>query len=175
MLPQADTTGVHSPSIHSSHTQSTSLLPLRLPSVLIAAPQLGGISTTLSAYESLHLRGYHLSAVLCLEHDYYRNHEFLREYFSDRGIKFWSLPPPPERYGTEQEDKERLARWYASIESPGAGAEEVAQWLDDEHVQRMEGLQGMPRRTLDSVGWPFTQHGLVCSCPYSTLKLSLYR
>src|SRR5699024_7580852 len=32
--------------------------PLRLPTILVADPNLGGISSTLSAYESLKTRGY---------------------------------------------------------------------------------------------------------------------
>jgi len=36
-----------------------------------------------------------------------------------------------------------------------------ADWLDEEHLLRMEKLDGMPERTLSSVWWPFTQHGLV--------------
>lgn len=101
--------------------------------------------------------------MLCLEHDYYRNHEFLSDYFGERGIKFWSLPPPPERHGTVQEDAQRLAEWYASIEREGQGATASAEWLDVEHERRLAELQGMPQRTLDSVWWPFTQHGLVCT------------
>jgi dethiobiotin synthetase/adenosylmethionine--8-amino-7-oxononanoate aminotransferase len=99
--------------------------------------------------------------VLCLEHNYYRNHEFLAEYFGDRGIKFWSMPPPPEKQGTVQEDAARLAEWYKSIEGGGASAGQAAAWLDEEHALRIKELEGMPRRTLDSVWWPFTQHGLV--------------
>ncbi|KAI9638500.1 putative Adenosylmethionine-8-amino-7-oxononanoate transaminase [Dioszegia hungarica] len=153
--------GVHSPALHPPHTQSTSLLPLRLPSILIASPHLGGISTTLASYESLHLRGYHISAVLCLDHPYYRNHEFLADYFGERGIKFWDVPPPPEKEGTVREDRARLGEWYDRIQAPGEGAAEVAEWLDREHQERIGRLEGMPERTLKSVWWPFTQHGLV--------------
>jgi dethiobiotin synthetase/adenosylmethionine--8-amino-7-oxononanoate aminotransferase len=33
--------------------------------------------------------------------------------------------------------------------------------LEREHEERIENLGGMAERTLDSVWWPFTQHGLV--------------
>lgn len=43
------------------------LRPLRLPCVLIGDPRLGGISATISAYDSLTMRGYDVDAILLLE------------------------------------------------------------------------------------------------------------
>ena len=43
------------------------LRPLRLPCLLVGDPHLGGISATLSAYDSLTLRGYDVDVVLLLE------------------------------------------------------------------------------------------------------------
>ena len=152
--------GVHSPALHLPHTQSTFLRPLLLPSILIGSPQLGGISTTVSAYESLLIRGYSISAVLCLEDGYYRNHEFLADYFAERGIKFYSISQPPKKEGTVEEDGQRLGEWYDRIHSDGTVGE-CAEWLDEEHKARIERLEGMPDRTLSQVWWPFTQHGIV--------------
>ncbi len=46
------------------------LRPLRLPALLVGDPRLGGISATLSAYESLLLRGYDVDAILLMDpHD----------------------------------------------------------------------------------------------------------
>ncbi|KGB80282.1 dethiobiotin synthase [Cryptococcus deuterogattii 99/473] len=158
--------GVHSPALHLPHTQSTFLRSLRLPSVLVASPHLGGISTTVSAYESLLLRGYSLSAVLCLHDSYYRNHTFLEEYFRDRGIGYWTIKPPPEKYGTVEEDGVRLEQWYKEVEKSfegeqGGGVGAAARWLEKGHKRRIEELGEMPQRTLDSVWWPFTQHQLI--------------
>lgn len=44
------------------------LRPLRLPAVLVGDGRLGGISSTISAYESLRLRGYDVVAVLVEDH-----------------------------------------------------------------------------------------------------------
>jgi dethiobiotin synthetase/adenosylmethionine--8-amino-7-oxononanoate aminotransferase len=113
------------------------------------------------------MRGYSISAVLCIHHPYYRNDDFLAPYFAERGIRFYSITPPPEKYGTVQEDGTRLGEWYAQVEKmgqagqEGGGVRDVARWLDEEHDLRLEELGGMPKRTLDSVWWPFTQHGLV--------------
>lgn len=156
--------GVHSPALHAPHTQTTFLRPLRLPSVLIASSHLGGISTTLTSYESLLLRGYSVSAVLCLHDGYYRNHEFLSDYFAERGVKFWNIAAPPKKEGTREEDVLRLGKWYDQVEKVGeGGVGECVDWLDAEHQERILKLDGMPERTLQSVWWPFTQHGLVCS------------
>lgn len=159
--------GVQSPALHPPHTQSTFLRSLRLPSVLIASPHLGGISTTISSYESLLLRGYSISSVLCLYQPYYRNHEFLSDYFAERGIDVHTIKTPPEKYGTAEEDAGRLEQWYGEVEKLDAGEDGIggvaaaARWLEKEHEERIKGLDGMAERTMDSVWWPFTQHGLV--------------
>ncbi|BEI85419.1 hypothetical protein CcaverHIS002_0508200 [Cutaneotrichosporon cavernicola] len=158
--------GVHSPALHPPHTQASSLRSLRLPSVLVASPHLGGISTTLASYESLLLRGYDVAAVLCLHDSYYRNDDFLRPYFEERGIGFWDVARPPEKRGSVAEDAVRLGEWYASIEGKGKGEEgggvgPTVQHLEETHARRVEEIAGMPARTLDSVWWPFTQHKLV--------------
>jgi dethiobiotin synthetase/adenosylmethionine--8-amino-7-oxononanoate aminotransferase len=87
------------------------------------------------------------------------------DYFRERGVEFWSFEGPPERYGTIEEDEGRLGKWYASVD--GAGGKEVIDALDNEHDERIRTLEGMPERTLNSVWWPFTQHGLV-SCFVAT-------
>jgi dethiobiotin synthetase/adenosylmethionine--8-amino-7-oxononanoate aminotransferase len=154
--------GVHSPALHPPHTQSTFLRSLRLPAILIASPHLGGISTTIASYESLLLRGYSISAVLCLHQPYYQNHEFLTEYFADRGIPLYTVNAPPEKYGIVEEDRIRLGKWYEEVESISeGGVAETVNWLEREHEERIGTLGGMAERTLDSVWWPFTQHGIV--------------
>ncbi|CAK9781058.1 adenosylmethionine-8-amino-7-oxononanoate transaminase [Cutaneotrichosporon oleaginosum] len=158
--------GVHSPALHPPHTQASSLRALRLPAILIASPHLGGISTTLSSYESLLLRGYDVAAVLCLHDAYYRNDDFLRPYFTERGIGFWDVARPPEKRGTVDEDAARLGEWYASVEAEvdgeeGGGVGGAVKHLEESHDARVKRIEGMPRRTLDTVWWPFTQHGLV--------------
>ncbi len=158
--------GVHSPALHPPHTQATSLRALRLPAVLVASPHLGGISTTLASYEALLLRGYDVAAVLCLHDAYYRNDDFLRPYFEERGIGFWDVARPPEKRGSVAEDAARLGEWYASVEGEhggeaGGGVGGAISHLEEQHERRLAEIRGMPRRTLDSVWWPFTQHGLV--------------
>lgn len=42
--------------------------PFRLPGILVGDGRLGGISGTISAYESLKLRGYDIAAVVFEDH-----------------------------------------------------------------------------------------------------------
>jgi hypothetical protein len=129
------------------------------------------------------MRGYSISAVLCIHHPYYRNDDFLAPFFAERGIRFYSITPPPEKYGTVQEDGTRLGEWYTQVETmgeagqegqEGGGVRDVARWLDEEHDLRVEELDGMPKRTLDSVWWPFTQHGLVSPPPTQIAEIWNY-
>jgi len=61
-----------------------------------------------------------------------------------------------------EEDGKRLEGWYSQVEGNGEDAVgSCVDWLDQEHVDRIQKLDGMPERTLRSVWWPFTQHGLV--------------
>jgi dethiobiotin synthetase/adenosylmethionine--8-amino-7-oxononanoate aminotransferase len=126
------------------------------------------------------MRGYSISAVLCIHHPYYRNDDFLAPYFVERGIRFYSITPPPEKYGTVQEDGTRLGEWYAQVEmmgeagQDGGGVRDVARWLDEEHDMRVEELDGMPKRTLDTVWWPFTQHGLVSEFFHEHASKNMY-
>jgi len=105
--------------------------------------------------------------VLCLHDAYYRNDTFLREYFADRGVGFYDVRRPPEKRGTVAEDAARLAEWYASVEGYGGeapgegGVRSAVEHLVQKHKERVAEIEGMPQRTLDSVWWPFTQHGLV--------------
>ena len=148
--------GVHSPSLHPPHTQASSLRPLLLPTVLVASPHLGGISTTLASYESLLIRGFTVSAVLCLKDEYYRNHDFLTDYFAEKGIEVFAFDKPPER----SEGDGALNQYYLTHEP---AAKNVVDHLDGLHDARIAELESMPERTMSSVWWPFTQHGIV-SC-----------
>lgn len=47
---------------------SISHRPMRLPAILVGDGRLGGISATISAYESLKLRGYDVAAIVFEDH-----------------------------------------------------------------------------------------------------------
>lgn len=111
----------------------------------------------MSAYESLHLRGYHLDAVLTFREDYYRNFDYFQKFFAERGIQVGVVDPPPPRLPAVS-DAVQMAEYYAKI---GGELRGVVEGLQGVHEKRIEGLASAPRRTLDSVWWPFVQHGMV--------------
>ncbi|CAN1292287.1 Bifunctional dethiobiotin synthetase/7,8-diamino-pelargonic acid aminotransferase, mitochondrial [Linum perenne] len=57
--------------------------PFRLPGILVGDGRLGGISGTVSAYESLKLRGYDVVAVVFVDHGL-ANEDSLQSYFRNR-------------------------------------------------------------------------------------------
>jgi dethiobiotin synthetase/adenosylmethionine--8-amino-7-oxononanoate aminotransferase len=156
-----DVLGVHSPTL-SGTTQLDAYRPLFLPTILIGDSRLGGISSTISAYESLQLRGYNVDALLLFSEEYYRNYEYLTDYFRSRGVRVASLPGPPPRVDDEKENFQKTEEYYASVVPAGSDGplHEVVDHLDACHLRRVDVLANMPRRTLDTVWWPFVQHGL---------------
>ncbi|GAA5933811.1 uncharacterized protein JCM15063_000474 [Sporobolomyces koalae] len=151
--------GVHSPTL-SGTSQLDAFRPLRPPVLLIASHQLGGISTTISAYESLLLRGYDVDAVLVFREQYYANHEYFHKWFQlERGIPVAIVDPPPALDPSSQVDAENLERYYSELEQ--RPLQTVVETLQHKHEQRIGELDTAAQRTLDQVWWPFVQHGLV--------------
>lgn len=160
--------GVHSP-IPSGTTQAEAYRPLRLPTILVGDSNLGGISSTLSAYESLLLRGYDVETLLIFEENYYRNWEYLSEWFAKRnrestvGAKthVGVLPKPPERKVDPAEDHDVTEQYYDRLCQPESPMQEVVTHLAKAHRRRIETLESIPNRTLQHVWWPFVQHATV--------------
>ncbi|KAJ7472139.1 PLP-dependent transferase [Mycena latifolia] len=149
--------GVHSPTL-SGTTQLECYRPLFLPTILVGDSRLGGISATISAYESLLMRGYIVDAILLFRDEYYRNSEFLTPYFAERGIDVTALNPPPPKAADPTENFKATERYYEQL-----NILPVLRDLDVRHEQRLAELASMPRRSRDAFWWPFVQHGLVKS------------
>lgn len=158
--------GVHSPTL-SGTTQVDCYRPLFLPTILVGDSKLGGISATISSYESLLLRGYIIDAVLLFRDDYYRNWEYLQPYFAERGVHLSAVDAPPPLLEDSAENYTSTEKYYDTIVPQNStdihqdGIFSTLQHLDLCHTGRLQELESMPRRTLDSVWWPFVQHGLV--------------
>jgi hypothetical protein len=83
----------------------------RLPIILVGDCKLGGITTTLSAYESLRLRGYTVHAIVMIEHsgtDKYGNVVMIRDHlqrslsmkndtdYDNNGLPLWAVNQVPK-------------------------------------------------------------------------------
>ncbi|KAJ6558378.1 onanonoxo-7-onima-8-eninoihtemlysoneda [Mycena capillaripes] len=147
--------GVHSPTL-SGVTQLECYRPLFLPTILIGDSRLGGISATISAYESLLLRGYIVDAILLFRDEYYRNSEFLTPYFAERGIDVTAIDAPPPKASDPAENFTSTEQYYNNL-----NILPVLHNLNTRHEERLAELDSMPRRSLDAFWWPFVQHGLV--------------
>ncbi|AQK40716.1 Bifunctional dethiobiotin synthetase/78-diamino-pelargonic acid aminotransferase mitochondrial [Zea mays] len=141
--------GVASPSA-SGTLQCDLYRPFRLPAILVGDGRLGGISSTLSAYETLLLRGYDVSAVI-LEDRELSNDKFLLSYLRNR-VHVLILPQIPE------DPLDDLTDWFSESSS-------IFIFLKDElqsfHSRRIERLNSMQRKSKALLWWPFTQHNLV--------------
>ncbi|EUC45317.1 hypothetical protein COCMIDRAFT_95822 [Bipolaris oryzae ATCC 44560] len=152
--------GVLSPG-PSGTPQADIFRPLRLPSVLVGDHRLGGIASTISAAESLVLRGYDIDAVVCFnDQSKYENAEYLQEYFKNLGIAAFTLPWIPNMQGIGAGTKKEtdLMQGYYSSQSGEEPIDQVATRLLDCHSERLGNLSTMASRTNEAIWHPFTQH-----------------
>ncbi|KAI8362099.1 onanonoxo-7-onima-8-eninoihtemlysoneda [Mortierella sp. GBAus27b] len=147
--------GVNSP-IMSGELQSRFYRPLRLPTVLIGDSHLGGISTSLTSYESLHQYGYDIPALLVFNNKS-KNHEFLERHLAkaENRPTIHVLPSPPEKLADPKADAEQLHEYYIKTESYFA---EVIRDLERIHQLRFDRLEELADKARTSIWWPFTQH-----------------
>lgn len=135
--------------------------PLRLPVVLVGDSRLGGISQTISAFESLRMRGYDVESVVLFKEDKYQNFEYLSEYFAEHhDVPVAGVIEPPERKSSLEEDVRAMARYYEE-QSQDKNTGDVISHLDKRHEQRIESLGSMATQALEKIWYPFTQHSLL--------------
>ena len=150
--------GVLSPA-PSGTPQADVYRPLRLPTILIGDSNLGGISTTMSAFESLHIRGYDVDAVALFDNAKWANAEYLYNHFQKYNVPTFALPMPPTKLESDVEDQAVLSQYYdqASLTRTLADMVEV---LHKKHFERISKLISM-KAEADEVLWhPFRQHRL---------------
>ncbi|GAB1318048.1 Onanonoxo-7-onima-8-eninoihtemlysoneda [Madurella fahalii] len=145
--------GVHSPG-PSGSTQADLYMPLRLPVILIGDHKLGGISITISAFESLRMRGYDVATVLLLENKEYLNHEYLADYFREHHrVQVGVIPPPPPM----DADHNAMEQYYETATAK-SGTAQILRILDELHSGRIERLQEISAVACEKIWFPFTQH-----------------
>lgn len=150
-------------------TQGDLYQPLlgQLPVVLVGDGRLGGISVTLSALESLIVRGYDVAALILIATEQYDNVSALREYASRKlalrsgcGESLFptpmqsivSLPPIPS------DPLEPLDEWFANDQVTETFAK-LDGFLANSWQGQVQDLQSLRSAGKDCLWWPFTQHG----------------
>ncbi|KAI3400575.1 hypothetical protein diail_2777 [Diaporthe ilicicola] len=151
--------GVHSPG-PSGTSQADLYRPLRWPAILIGDSKLGGISATISSFESLHMRGYDVESVLLFEDKVYRNHEYLKSYFQEREILCTAVRQPPIRHENPARDENQLHDYYASQARSNA-MRKVLESLNARHENRVRNLATMAEDAQKTIWYPFTQQKLL--------------
>ncbi|OQN95841.1 hypothetical protein B0A48_18126 [Cryoendolithus antarcticus] len=148
--------GVLSPA-PSGITQADLYRPLRLPVLLVGDHRLGGIGSTISAWESLHIRGYDVQSIALFDESRYGNYTYLRDYFAERSVDAFSITPPPEARATASEDIESMRNYYSNASDSAQVTSFVDRFLHS-HDQRIESLQSMPKQATEAIWHPFMQH-----------------
>ncbi|KZV84659.1 PLP-dependent transferase [Exidia glandulosa HHB12029] len=152
--------GVLSPML-SGRPQADAYRIMRLPAILVCDPRLGGISSTISAYESLVLRGYDVLALLMLRDPTYMNHEYFFHHFEKKVGLIAAVPTPiPQRTDDAAADEAAMEAWYEQTVQDKAWSR-IIDDLGVLHMLRLRGLRRMPGAAREMLWWPFVQHSTV--------------
>lgn len=143
--------GVLSPA-PSGTPQADFFRPLRYPCVLVGDPQLGGVSNTLAALETLELRGYDVPAVVFFESmcRLRENAATVSRLIADRSISVFSAPALPD-------PSVSLENYYSDLEGNLFFANMLS-FLKEWHQHKLEELREMSQDALSIFWYPFTQH-----------------
>ncbi|KAI8641784.1 pyridoxal phosphate-dependent transferase [Parasitella parasitica] len=147
--------GVHSP-VMSGTPQADFYRTLRLPTLLVGDSNLGGISTTLTSYESLNMRGYDIPTILLFDQPNYKNHDLIGNRVRDTLVA--TIPPPPAPLEDPVLEQQSMSKYYTQVDD---FLVPVIQHLDLKHMERFDRLETMAQKSRETFWWPFTQHELV--------------
>ena len=143
--------------------------PIRLPVILVGDARLGGISSTLCAYESLRLRGYSIHAMALIDRSDSNNfgnatsieEHFERCYKSIPGdnaeYSAWSLGQPPKIFSFSQLPSDRNSLLHAWFKSNEPQFLELFDHVDDAYSKEMASFEKMVGKGVDQVWWPYRQ------------------
>ncbi|EFP88847.2 uncharacterized protein PGTG_14186 [Puccinia graminis f. sp. tritici CRL 75-36-700-3] len=167
--------GVHSPTL-AGNSQLEAFRPLRLPTILIGSPLLGGISSTVSAYESLRIHGFDIDLLLVLKEEYYENYRYLERWAQERALDFAAVESPPELINNDsRKEFDQMNAFYHRITHPTSSVSNAVRILQARHLHRVEQLESMPERALKQIWWPFLQHNSLVSPSQVTVIDSAYK
>ncbi|KAI1621441.1 adenosylmethionine-8-amino-7-oxononanoate aminotransferase [Exophiala viscosa] len=150
--------GVLSPG-PSGSVQADLYRPLRLPTLLIGDSKLGGIATTISAFESLHIRGYDLESLIVFDDPQWGNYGYLEKHFSRHDIPTVALPLPPPRRQDPRDDEAVLSDYYQEC-AESTAVTSLVDHLHQKHFSRTSKLTSMPSQAEAVIWHPFRQHSI---------------
>jgi len=144
--------GVLSP-FPSGTSQADGYRPLRLPVVLVGDGALGGISTTMTCYESLLLRGYDVPIIVGVDQGYpnaeaWNKATMMNNQQENPLIVTLPLLPPKDI---------PLFSWYAMPQVEEA-FQSIVKRLDAYFHERVKKWEEMEKTAPQLFWWPFTQH-----------------
>lgn len=139
--------------------QADMFRPMRLPVVLVGDHRLGGIGSTISAAESLIMRGYDIDAVICFDdQSQYENAAYLSQHFAKLGIPTFTVPWIPDLEGKTEKEEASLMTTYYQLHSRKRELWHIADRLITMQSKRVQSIDSMASRTKDTIWHPFTQH-----------------
>ncbi|KUI56840.1 Bifunctional dethiobiotin synthetase/7,8-diamino-pelargonic acid aminotransferase, mitochondrial [Cytospora mali] len=147
--------GVHTPG-PSGTSQVDLYRPLRLPAILIGDSGLEGISATISAFESLRIRGYDVEAVMLFKNGEYRNEEYLTTYFQKFDIPCLAIPAPHERVNDAVKDRNMTFHYMDSVCRSNV-IKDLMKRLQKRHDDRIKALKTMPDEAHKIIWYPSMQ------------------
>jgi bifunctional dethiobiotin synthetase / adenosylmethionine---8-amino-7-oxononanoate aminotransferase len=151
--------GVLSPT-PSGSLQAELYRELRLPTILVGDSKLGGIASTISAFESLHVRGYDVDSVVLFDDPQWGNYDYLHKYFTqEHGIETFPLAPPPPQDESKKVLDPAMMKYYEDW----TGSKQITNLLgtlNNIHFQRVSKLTSLPAKAESIIWHPFRQHAL---------------
>lgn len=151
------TDGVHTP-VMSGTPQVDFYRPFRIPTLLVGDSNLGGITTTISAFESMYLRGYDIPLIIFFDNATYNNHKFVSERVKQFGTEVVTIPMTPEWLKDSVLDRESMSEYYNRLDEYLVP---VIEKLNSKHAERFDKLENMAEISRETFWWPFTQHATV--------------
>lgn len=142
------------------------LRPLRLPALLVGDGKLGGISTTLSSYEMLKIRGYSIPLIAILENRgrMLENYKIIQDNVDDETlvVPFTACMLPEDNGTPDAQLKEWLRNNKKSFDSMFSHASSF-------NTNRINSIVSAGKEALEVIWWPFTQHESVESKDVSVI------
>lgn len=121
---------------------------------------ISGISATVCAFETLHLRGYDVAAVALLDAGLGNQDAIARHL--PRGLPIFALPAAPAAHFEGDALMPRLdSHVTAWLDAAEPVAKSLATNLHDWHASRLAALRLAPTQAHQALWWPFTQHEAV--------------